>query len=94
MQLQELTEGIQLIVQGEEAEDIAAALLVAGRGLRMAAGLTASLEQRRELCEQAARMDALAVELRELFDCKGLLDLQDLVSAPWPRGFDVSLPDV
>lgn len=94
MQLQILPETVSLQLDPLEAEDLASALLVAGRGLRMAAGLTACSKQRRELCDQAARIDDMGAELQDQYQAQGLSDLDGLVSAPWPRGLNVASPDV
>ena len=74
-----------------EIEDLAAALSLAAAKLRRTAGEVPTFEQRKQLCEQAQRIDQM---LARLLDHAGE-DLKELTcSSPRPRRFDVCLPDI
>ena len=91
VQLKTYEEATLLSLDPTEIEDLAASLSLAAAKLRRTAGEVPTFEQRKQLCEQAQRIDQM---LARLLDHAGE-DLKELTcSSPRPRRFDVCLPDI
>lgn len=91
VQLKTYEEATLLSLDPVEIEDLAASLSLAAAKLRRTAGEVPTFEQRRQLCDQAQRIDQMLVCLLD----HARKDLKELTcSSPRPRRFDVCLPDI
>lgn len=91
VQLKTYEEATLLSLDPTEIEDLAASLSLAAAKLRRTAGEVPTFEQRRQLCDQAQRIDQMLVCLLN----HAREDLKELTcSSPRPRRFDVCLPDI